>query len=105
MSNALALVIRVAVVAVSSRPTVPERRAGPWRHLAPPSAPLPLHFRTDAFAGTIVCRSDEKLDKLIIRAVAFPDGAAAPAGTDALFAAIVDVPLGQERKPDERGCG
>lgn len=85
--------LSVAVVPVSSRSVVRETRAGPWRHLTPPAAPLPLQFRTDPFAGSIVCRTDEGHDKLIIRAVAFPDGQAAG---DTRFAAIVDIPLGQE---------
>ena len=85
--------LSVAVVPVSARSTVREARAGPWRHLDPPAAPLPLQFRTDPFAGTIVCRSEDGYDKLIIRAVAFPDG---DGGADSRFAAIVDIPLGQE---------
>ena len=85
--------LSVAVVPVSARSTVREAQAGPWRHLAPPAAPLPLQFRTDAFAGTIVCRTEDGYDKLIIRAVSFPDG---DPGADSRFAAIVDIPLGQE---------
>ena len=82
--------LSVAVVPVSSRSRVGAARAGEWRHLDPPTAPLPLRFRTDAFSGTIVCRAEDGADKLIIRAVAFPDGG------DGLFAAIVDLPLGQQ---------
>lgn len=86
--------LSVAVVPVTSGSTVRETHAGPWRHLAPPSAPLPLQFRTEPFAGSIVCRSDEGHDKLIIRAVAFPDGSGDT--QDTRFVAIVDIPLGQE---------
>ncbi|MDQ3169819.1 MAG: SpoIIE family protein phosphatase [Acidobacteriota bacterium] len=82
--------LSVAVVPVSSRSTVEASRAGAWRHLDPPTAPLPLRFRTDAFSGTIVCRAEDGSDRLVIRAVAFPDGGAG------LFAAIADMPLGQE---------
>lgn len=82
--------LSVAVVPVSARSEVRAARAGPWRHLDPPAAPLPLQFRTDPFAGTIACRAEDGTDKLVIRAVAFPDR-----GTG-LFAAIIDVPLGQE---------
>ncbi len=82
--------LSVAIVPVSSRSPVRETRAGAWRHLDPPPAPLPLQFRTDPFSGTVVCRSDDGSDKLIMRAVAFPDGG------QGLFAAIVDVPLGQQ---------
>ena len=82
--------LSVAIVPVSSRSAVRETRAGSWRHLDPPPAPLPLQFRTDPFSGTVVCHSEDGSDKLIMRAVAFPDGG------QGLFAAIVDVPLGQQ---------
>ncbi len=82
--------LSVAIVPVSSRATVRDARAGAWRHLDPPAAPLPLRFRTDAFSGTIVCRAEDGGDKLIMRAVAFPDGG------EGHFAAIVDLPLGQQ---------
>ena len=82
--------LSVAVVPVSSRSIVDASRAGAWRHLDPPAAPLPLRFRTDPFSGTILCRAEDGGDKLIMRAVAFPDGGGG------LFAAIVDLPLGQQ---------
>ena len=82
--------LSVAIVPVASRSTATAAQAGAWRHLDPPRAPLPLQFRTDPFSGTVVCRSEDGSDKLIVRAVAFPDGG------EGLFAAIVDVPLGQQ---------
>jgi len=82
--------LSVAVVPVTSTSRVREARAGDWRHVSPPAAPLPLQFRTDPFSGTIACRTEDGNDKLIIRAVAFPDGGAGR------FAAIADIPLGQQ---------
>ena len=81
--------LSVAVVPVSARSDVAATHAGPWRHLAPPTAPLPLQFRTDPFAGSIACRAEDGSDTLVIRAVALPEGGAG------LFAAVVDIPLGQ----------
>ncbi|MEX2272617.1 MAG: SpoIIE family protein phosphatase [Vicinamibacterales bacterium] len=83
--------LSVAVVPVSSTSEVSFAREGPWRHLDPPSVPLPLYVRTDGFrAKNIVCRTADGNDMLIARAVASPEAAGS------LFVAIVDIPLGQQ---------
>lgn len=79
----------VAVVPITSAARVSRTVAGRWQHLDPPGAPLPLYVSTsEGFQGTIVCRMEDGGDKLIVRALAFPDN------PGERFVAIVDIPLG-----------
>jgi phosphoserine phosphatase RsbU/P len=80
-------------------PAIAPQQAGPWRHLDPPPPPLPAWLERfqdptlgsrDTPGFTIACRMQDGGDKLIARAVAFPRG------PNPRFAAIVDVPVGQE---------
>ncbi|MDQ3069883.1 MAG: SpoIIE family protein phosphatase [Acidobacteriota bacterium] len=86
----------MALIPIGSASGIEPMQAGPWRHLPAPQPPLPLALRTAAYQrtvvlrSTVVCRTDDGSDKLIIRAVAHPEGNAG------LFVAVVDVPVGQE---------
>lgn len=83
--------LSIAVVPITSSARLPVTRAGPWRDLDPPRVPLPLHVSTsEKFEGTLVCRMEDGGDKLIVRALAFPDDPAER------FAAVVDIPLGAQ---------
>jgi len=91
--------LSIAIVPIAAGAGVPAEQAGPWRHLDPPPAPLPswLSRFQDPTLGsrdtpgfTIACRMEDGADKLIARAVGFPRG------PNPRFAAIVDLPVGQE---------
>lgn len=82
--------LSVAIVQLRSDAPVTHAQRGPWRHVAPPTAiPAWVTSSADGWIGTVVCRLDDGQDKLIARAVKFPQGGVMG------FVAVADIPLGQ----------
>lgn len=82
--------LSIAIVPVTPASRVSAGHAGAWRHLAPPSSvPAWITATSGGFTGTIVCRLGDGQDKLIARAVRYPQAGATG------FVAIADIPLGQ----------